>query len=226
MFFSFYFKKEEEQTSTEKAGFTLIEMAIVLVIIGLIIGAVMKGRDLIKSAQIKNAYETFFAAHYKLIGSYYDRTGRILGDGWINGGSGRPNGTMDNVYLGSAGNRRRIVRALRNAGIDMCSLVKSNITSNECGRNGINIGQIALNGEYTRSTVWVGYYYGTFNGRVKNYLRIQNIPTDFAIALDKMIDGVSNCQSGSFVAISACNNGQWPDPSSTRISHAAWLSEF
>jgi prepilin-type N-terminal cleavage/methylation domain-containing protein len=38
----------------EKKGFTLIELAIVLVIIGIIIGAVLKGKDLIESARIKS----------------------------------------------------------------------------------------------------------------------------------------------------------------------------
>jgi|SRR5665213_549192 len=37
-----------------KAGFTLVEMSIVLVIIGLIIGGVLVGRDLIKSAQTRS----------------------------------------------------------------------------------------------------------------------------------------------------------------------------
>ena len=36
-------------------GFTLMEMAIVLVIIGLIVGGVLVGQDLIKAAQIRNA---------------------------------------------------------------------------------------------------------------------------------------------------------------------------
>jgi len=213
---------------TGSAGFTLIEMAIVLVIIGIIIGAVMKGRDLIKSAQIKNAYETFFAAHYKIIGSYYDKTGRILGDGAVNGGNGNPNGWMDNIRLDSGTWRTNIGNSLRSVGIDICSLVKSNLTSNECGPNGINIGQISLDGEYARQTVWVGYYYGSFNGRNRNYLRIQNLPTDFAIALDRMVDGVANCASGSFVTEPGgqCNNGQWPDASSTPYVHAAWIVEF
>ena len=213
---------------TSSGGFTLIEMAIVLVIIGIIIGAVMKGRDLVKSAQIKNAYETFFAAHYKIIGSYYDKTGRILGDGAVNGGNGNPNGWMDNIPLYSGTWRTNIGNALRSVGIDICSLVKSNLTSNECGPNSINIGQISLDGEYARQTAWVGYYYGNFNGRNRNYLRIQNLPTDFAIALDRMIDGVSNCASGSFVAVpgGACNNGQWPDASTTPYVHAAWIVEF
>ena len=223
--------KKPFSASTNKAnvaGFTLIEMAIVLVIIGIIIGAVMKGRDLIKSAQIKNAYETFFAAHYKLIGSYYDKTGRILGDGAVNGGYGNPNGWMDNIALSNGTYRTRIGNSLRSVGIDACSLIKSNLTSNECGPNGVNIGQISLDGEYARQTVWVGYYYANFNGRSRNYLRIQNLPTDFAIALDRMIDGVANCASGSFVAVpgTTCNNGQWPDASTTPYTHAAWIVEF
>lgn len=37
----------------QQGGFTLIEMAIVLVIIGLIIGAVLKGQDLIQNARAK-----------------------------------------------------------------------------------------------------------------------------------------------------------------------------
>ena len=225
---NFHKKFFHSAANNNRAGFTLIEMAIVLVIIGIIIGAVMKGRDLIKSAQIKNAYETFFAAHYKAITSYYDKTGRILGDGTVNGGNGNPNGYMDYISLGNGSYRTRIINALSSVGIDICSLVKSNLTSNECGPNGINIGQISLDGEYSRQTAWVGYYYGNLNGRTRNYLRIQNLPTDFAIALDKMIDGVANCASGSFVAAPgiACNNGQWPDASTTAYTHAAWIVEF
>ena len=37
-------------------GFTLIEMAIVLIIIGIIIGAVVKGKDIIKSGEQKKLY--------------------------------------------------------------------------------------------------------------------------------------------------------------------------
>jgi prepilin-type N-terminal cleavage/methylation domain-containing protein len=36
-----------------RAGFTLIEMAIVLVIIGLIVGAVVAGRDLIRASEVR-----------------------------------------------------------------------------------------------------------------------------------------------------------------------------
>ena len=39
---------------SKQSGFTLIEIAIVLVIIGLLLGGVLKGQELINSAKIKN----------------------------------------------------------------------------------------------------------------------------------------------------------------------------
>jgi prepilin-type N-terminal cleavage/methylation domain-containing protein len=41
-------------TKTNQSGFTLIEIAIVLVIIGLLLGGVLKGQELITSARVRN----------------------------------------------------------------------------------------------------------------------------------------------------------------------------
>lgn len=38
----------------QQSGFTLVELAIVLVVIGLILGMAFKGKDLIDSAKVKN----------------------------------------------------------------------------------------------------------------------------------------------------------------------------
>ncbi|HVS27365.1 MAG TPA: prepilin-type N-terminal cleavage/methylation domain-containing protein, partial [Burkholderiales bacterium] len=38
----------------KQSGFTLIEIAIVLVIIGLLLGGVLKGQELITSARVRN----------------------------------------------------------------------------------------------------------------------------------------------------------------------------
>ena len=64
----------------DNRGFTLIEMAIVLIIIGIIIGAVVKGKDVMKSAEQKRLYSTFVREWQMAYNNYYDRTGWILGD--------------------------------------------------------------------------------------------------------------------------------------------------
>jgi len=62
-----------------QSGFTLIEIAIVLVIIGLLLGGVMKGQELINSAKVKN-----LAADFKntslYIYSYQDKFRALPGD--------------------------------------------------------------------------------------------------------------------------------------------------
>ena len=60
-------------------GFTLVELAIVLVIIGIIIGAVMKGQDLIDNARAKKVITTANTWNM-LTWAYMDRKGRFPGD--------------------------------------------------------------------------------------------------------------------------------------------------
>ncbi len=60
-------------------GFTLVEIAIVLVIIGLLLGGILKGQEMITQAKIKNAIADFSgisAAYY----GYQDRYRAIPGD--------------------------------------------------------------------------------------------------------------------------------------------------
>jgi len=62
-----------------QSGFTLVEIAIVLVIIGLLLGGVLKGQELITQAKIKNVANDLnglSAAVY----SYQDRYKRLPGD--------------------------------------------------------------------------------------------------------------------------------------------------
>ena len=62
---------------SKNAGFTLIELAIVLVVIGLIIAAVLKGEDLIQNARMLNFVTNPVQKAQVAAMAYYDRTGQF-----------------------------------------------------------------------------------------------------------------------------------------------------
>ena len=67
------------QNRARQSGFTLVEIAIVLVIIGLLLGGVLKGQEMIENSKVKNAVNDMngVSAAYN---SYIDRFRRIPGD--------------------------------------------------------------------------------------------------------------------------------------------------
>ena len=89
-------------------GFTLIEIAIVLVIIGLLLGGVLKGQELITSARVRNlistqdgikaAYFGFLDRYRALPGDYTAAVGNIagvLGSSPCSAGVGNGNGRIE-----------------------------------------------------------------------------------------------------------------------------------
>src|SRR5687767_12490676 len=62
-----------------QAGFTLVEIAIVLVIIGLLLGGILKGQEMITQAKIKNVIADFSGVSAAYHG-YQDRYRAIPGD--------------------------------------------------------------------------------------------------------------------------------------------------
>ena len=63
----------------QQSGFTLVEIAIVLVIIGLLLGGVLKGQELINSAKVKNLANDFRTIPLYIYG-YQDKFKRLPGD--------------------------------------------------------------------------------------------------------------------------------------------------
>ena len=91
----------------KESGFTLIEIAIVLVIIGLLLGGVLKGQELITGARVRNfiqqqdgvkaAYFGFLDRFRALPGDYAAATTNISGvsTAACNSGNGNGNGTIE-----------------------------------------------------------------------------------------------------------------------------------
>ena len=67
------------QPNKLQSGFTLVEVAIVLVIIGLLLGGVLKGQELINSAKVKNFVNDFRTVS-ALVYAYQDRFKSFPGD--------------------------------------------------------------------------------------------------------------------------------------------------
>lgn len=64
---------------SKQSGFTLVEIAIVLVIIGLLLGGVLKGQELINSAKVKNMINDFRTVS-TFVYAYQDRFKALPGD--------------------------------------------------------------------------------------------------------------------------------------------------
>ncbi len=163
-------------STTHNNGFTLIEMSIVLIIIGIILASVMKGRDLIYSAKQTKVEQTFFLKWQTILNDYYKATGYPLGDGKANGGSSaNPDGYADFVPFDSMVNynpgttplsrRQNIKTALRAAGINLCNLIASNVYGDDAKpkcANGMDVFSYKVDSEnvgHREVTVGLGHLF-------------------------------------------------------------------
>jgi prepilin-type N-terminal cleavage/methylation domain-containing protein len=167
---------------TRQAGFTLVEIAIVLVIIGLLLGGILKGQEMITQAKIKNTMADFSGISAAYHG-YQDRYRAIPGDDkaadrWSGAAVGDGNGLVAGKYnSGTATDEsRKFWDHLRRAGFVSGSGTNQPYNS-ATGMIGVQTGN---NGTAT--------VLGGFGGLI---MCSANLPDKIAIAVDtQMDDGV------------------------------------
>lgn len=193
---------------SRQAGFTLVEIAIVLVIVGLLLAGVLKGQELIENSRVKSAANDMngIAAAYN---SYLDRYKRLpgddgpaLGDLTGRGGSwaavtafGDNNGTIvaaaANTFIGGAGDAVGFFQHLRAAGFLAGNPADAGVNAFPTNAWGgrIGIANVALQGRLqARLLVCLG-----------------NVPGKAARALDTQLDD-GNGVTGSLRATLGTNN--------------------
>jgi prepilin-type N-terminal cleavage/methylation domain-containing protein len=146
----------------KNAGFTLVEIAIVLVIIGLLLGGVLKGQEMIENARIKNLVNDMngIAAAFH---AYQDRYKALPGDdtlasnagrGWTDAVAGTGNGRLSNSNAFDAGNNENqlLWQHLRYAGF--ISGNPAGTTNNVGGRANPNHSYNGKLGASAATTTW------------------------------------------------------------------------
>lgn len=101
-------------TSSRASGFTLVELAIVLMIIGLLIGGILRGQELMNNSRLQSimkqvtsytgAINTFMDSYSSLPGDMVTATARVPGctpaNNCINGDGNGILGTPVNIWIG------------------------------------------------------------------------------------------------------------------------------
>jgi prepilin-type N-terminal cleavage/methylation domain-containing protein len=170
---------------TKQSGFTLVEIAIVLVIIGLLLGGILKGQEMIVQAKIKNAMADFSGISAAYHG-YQDRYRAIPGDD-ANAAT-RWAGAAISAIAGEAGNG--VVQGLYNSAT---ATDESRLWWDHLRRSGF----VAGNGTQQPTNAFTGMLgVQTGNGAGASVLGgisslmicSANIPDKVAIAIDTSMD--------------------------------------
>lgn len=137
----------------KESGFTLVEIAIVLVIIGLLVGGVLKGQEFIVQAKIRNVAEDLKNTSAAITG-YRDRYRALPGDDagtgrWSGMTAGDGDGNITGLYLpAKPGDETALLwRHLRAAGFIPGEASNASPPTNAAGGVlGVQTGGLGLNG--------------------------------------------------------------------------------
>ncbi len=208
-------------------GFTLIEIAIVLVIIGLLLGGVLKGQELITSARVRNmisqqdgikaAYFGFLDRYRALPGDYNQATANITGVGVACGAAGNGDG---NGQIASGAEAIMVWDHLSKAGFINGSYTCVDGTTYNAGTNPTNPYSMYLQLQY-------GGFYGAGTAETgagaspaKHYLKTGNqVPVEIIAEVDRKLDD-GNAIRGGFQFSGASATGTPPTPANCYVTGA------
>lgn len=184
MNFAFFDSNSASIKYAKQSGFTLVEIAIVLVIIGLLLGGIIKGREMIQNTKVKHAVnqaKSLAAAIY----AYQDKYGALPGDdpnAKTNLAGGVGGCVADDIENGNGGGTiTEYWYAVEH--LACANLIKGSY-------NGVD--------QHVKSIIGreVLVYYETISGYTGNVIRFSSVPPYIGLGLDKALDdGIYNTGS-------------------------------
>jgi len=179
-------------------GFTLVELAIVLVIIGIILGAILKGTELINNAKVKRLQNDLRGLE-AAIWTFYDRTGRWPGDC-------NNDGTIE--YELQQGTTPPLLSTDPTTPTGLCTGTDADVSFNDL-RYARIFSPNAANADLAKTPFSRSVFAIGFNGTAGyNAIAIYNIPAWAAMTIDASIDGSMNGTAGRIRRWDAA--GDWP----------------
>ena len=173
-----------------QAGFTLVEIAIVLVIIGLLIGGVLKGQAMIQNAKVKRVAKQMDEIRAAVM-SFYDKYGMYPGDENI--AAIPPGADAEGNGSGQINNGAETFEVYRD--LQLAGLI-----------SGIYNGTTDLPRHAFGDDVRLYWVNPPGPAAAQHYLRFDNLPADVCLELDTKYDD-STWNSGSIIANVAYNPG-------------------
>lgn len=176
-------------------GFSLLELSVVLVVIGLLIGAVAVGRDLQRSAANQRLSTDFIQGWQLAYEAYFNGVGRPPGDNALTP-TGQVNGALVPAQQSLCG------AAMMNAFLAAGVRIPTGRTEGQQDR------YVYLDSNGNPQEVQVCFQsvqwsepaaaVGTYVALPRNVMVIRNVTYSLAGALDQQIDGRSDARFGSF----------------------------